>query len=114
MQLPFAMLPALHFAARYGGRADMALRAVEVLLAAGADRTAADIFGATPLHHAASNEDADAEVVRALLRGVPAAALPAAVGAPQTPPSCQVRAQLGALRKEAPWSRGRPPPLRPP
>ena len=42
-------MPALSFAARYGGRADTALRTVEVLLAAGADRTVSDFFGATPL-----------------------------------------------------------------
>ena len=43
----------------------------------------------------------DAQLVRALLRGLPAAAVPATIGAPQAPASCVMRTIFAGMRVAA-------------
>jgi len=62
-QNKFGLTP-LHFAVRYGGPS---LASVNTLIAAGADRTIPDVFGSLPLHYAVICDEADPEIVRALL-----------------------------------------------
>jgi ankyrin repeat protein len=57
-------LTPLHFSVKYGGPS---LASVKALLAAGADQSIPDAFGSLPLHEALICDEADPEIVRALL-----------------------------------------------
>ena len=54
----------MHFSVKYGGPS---LASVKALLAAGADQSIPDAFGSLPLHYAPICDEADPEIVRALL-----------------------------------------------
>ena len=87
----------LMFAARYGG--SCSARTVEVLLALPAGRVscgATDFFGASVLHHAASNLDCDLSIITTLLREEHLGA--AAVNLPQWPRSLTSRALMALCR----------------